>query len=303
MRWPAGKISPETAPGYCGMPPHTNQLPDELFFRKSMSRQKSKPNLLGNHQRCWIWGRNAVRETILAKRWPIIELMVSTEADDDRNLATEFCQQADTTLRFVTDADITKQCKASDHQGWAAKMTAFPYANEDDFTTAIQQTATNEKRHQTIVLLDHLQDPFNFGAIIRSAAAFNVTGIVIAKNHQVGVTSQVVRSSAGLVNRVPVFHCESLPFALSGMKEAGFTIFAATLEYSVSLTEIRFPHQSCLVIGQEGEGVSADVLTLCDQRIRIPIADEVESLNAAVASGVLFYEVSRQHSETLQPRN
>lgn len=256
---------------------------------RSQSRE-SKPELLGNHQRCWIWGRNAVRETILAENWEILELATSSQNPADRKLVDDYANRFGTVLSVVSDAELTKICKANDHQGWAAKMTAFPYRNFQDFTKETEQ----QRNDGLFVVLDHLQDAFNFGAIIRSAAAFHVSGIVIARKGQVGVTSQVTRSSAGLVNSIPIYRVDKLADAMEFMKQLKGKIFGTAMEDAVPIDQTKFSGLTAIVIGTESTGISADIMNRCDARIRIPIADHVESLNAAVASGILFYEINRQ---------
>ena len=136
-----------------------------MVERYRRSKRNTKQKLLGNHQKCWIWGRHAVVETLRAARWPILELAVadrlpSDELESVRNLASD----RECPLTVEPFESLKRRCGSSEHQGYVAKMPPFPYADANALLDAAKTTPL-------YLVLDSIQDPHNFGAIIRSAAA------------------------------------------------------------------------------------------------------------------------------------
>jgi 23S rRNA (guanosine2251-2'-O)-methyltransferase len=244
----------------------------------------SRKPLLGSHQRSWIWGRNLVAETLRAGKWTPYELRLTPEAE--RELRSITVSQ-DVPVHIDTHTRLTQLCGASDHQGVLAKMPPFPYA---DAKTLLDTAG----RNSLFVLTDHLQDPYNFGAIVRSAECFGVTGLFIPKARQVGVTSQVARSSAGAVNHVPIAQVDDLRALADELKQHGVRLVAASEHAATPLHSADLAGSLAIVIGNEGVGVSRELLDRCDLAVSIPLAGQVGSLNAAVAAGIVIYEASRR---------
>src|SRR5690606_8878227 len=182
---------------------------------------------------------------------------------------------------------LSQLCGADDHQGVIAKMPPFPYA---DAESLLEQPAPDG----LFIITDHLQDPYNFGAIVRSGECFGVAGVFIPTHRQVGVTSQVARSSAGAVNHVPIAQVEDLPQFAARLKQKGVRVAAASEHSATPLHEADLSRPIAVVIGNEGVGVSAALLTECDVSVAVPIRGQVGSLNAAVAAGIVLYEVARR---------
>ena len=246
----------------------------------------TKRPLLGSHQRSWIWGRNLVAETLRAGRWLPYELRVTTDAEG------ELAQLADSrgvVLHVEPAARLSQLCGADDHQGVLAKMPPFPYA---DAAELIARQANDS----LFVLTDHLQDPYNFGAIVRNAECFGASGIFIPKQRQVGVTSQVARSSAGAVNHVPIAHVDDLLALAQGLRRNGVRIVAASEHAATPLPSADLSRPIAIVIGNEGVGIGSDLLANCDLGVAIPLTGRVGSLNAAVAAGILLYEAARHRT-------
>jgi 23S rRNA (guanosine2251-2'-O)-methyltransferase len=178
------------------------------------------------------------------------------------------------------------------HQGVAARLREFAYASLDDLLAR----ATASGRPPLVVVLDGLQDPHNLGAVIRSADALGVHGVVLPRDRSVGVTATVARASAGAVEHVPVARVTNLSRALEELKAAGLWVAAADPEADQVLWDARLDGPLAVVIGAEGAGVRPGVLKHCDLRLRIPMAGRVASLNASVSAALVLYEVARQRS-------
>jgi 23S rRNA (guanosine2251-2'-O)-methyltransferase len=252
------------------------------------SRGKGKKKLLGSHQKCWIWGRNAVMETLQAGRWQILDLYLSRQLPLDI-LAQVQADSARLGLEAVVEDPevLARLCHTTEHQGYLARMTDFPYAGESQVMGALPPSPF-------CVVLDGIQDPYNFGAIIRSAEVFGANAVFIGETGQVGVTSMVVRSSAGAVNRVPIVRVPDLGTLVDGLRAKRIHLVAASEKASGELMGHDFRGGCAVVIGNEGVGPRPDILARCDSVVKIPQVGQIGSLNAAVAAGIFFYEVRRQ---------
>jgi len=247
-------------------------------------KHMSKKPLLGSHQRSWIWGRNLVTETLRAGIWTPYELRLAPETESEFRDLAEPCG---VTLHVEPATRLTQLCGAADHQGVLAKMPPFPYAD----AAGLLAGATEES---LFVVTDHLQDPYNFGAIVRSAECFGATGVFVPRDRQVGVTSQVARSSAGAVNHVPIARVDDLHALVGDLKRRGVRLVAASEHADTPLSEADLSGPVAVLIGNEGVGIEKTLLAKCDLAIAIPLAGRVGSLNAAVAAGILLYEVARR---------
>ncbi len=144
-----------------------------------------------------------------------------------------------------------------------------------------------------VVILDHIEDPHNFGAIIRTCEAAGVSGIIIPKDRQVGVTPTVVKTSAGAIYNMKISQVINLTSTISKLKDHGFWVVGTALEDSTDYREIDYTGKIALVIGNEGKGISRLVRESCDFVAKIPMYGTTNSLNASVASGIMIYEVVR----------
>ena len=243
---------------------------------------------MGSHQKCWLWGRHSIRELLRADRWHPQEiglgpgLPVSLERE-----VRAWAQRRSCPIQEWSDVEIEDRCRASDHQGLIARMPEFPYRGIDELLQTLPGQAW-------CVLLDGIQDPFNFGAILRSAEVLGASAAFIGGGQQCGVTAQVVRSSAGAVLHLPLARGDAVSDIAKALKSHRFKLCGASEKATQSPSEVNFRGPTCLVIGNEGRGISPELLTLCDQTIAIPQMGQVGSLNAAVAAGILCYEIGRQ---------
>ena len=143
-----------------------------------------------------------------------------------------------------------------------------------------------------LLILDDLNDPHNFGSILRTADATNVTGIIIPKHRAVGVTPVVAKTSTGAVEHIPIARVTNLGQALDKLKAAGFWIFGTDMNGTPS-TQWNTSGKLALIIGNEGRGISHNIKKQVDEMVTIPMNGHVQSLNASVAAAILMYEVFR----------
>lgn len=254
---------------------------------KQSKAKKSKP-LLGNHQKCWIWGRNAVRETLSAGFWTIWEIHLSEKLSAAERAQIEASATERSIPVFVTsEKALTQKCRASDHQGMIAKMAPFPYTDVEE----ILQRKTDSPLY---LILDRIQDPYNFGAIVRSAEILGADAIFTGTQEQCAVTSLVCRTSAGAVNHVPLAQVEDLIAFAQQLKDKNMNLLGTAMQAGESLVDYSFQQPTALIVGNEGTGVHPDLLAACTHLVRIPQQGQTESLNVAVSAGILLYEASRQ---------
>ena len=181
------------------------------------------------------------------------------------------------------------------HQGVIATMDPSALLiSLDDFLKTLD-TRTNP----SVVVLGEVQDPHNVGAIIRSAAAFGLSGVLIPEHNQAGITGAVVKTSAGMVFRIPLVSIGNVNNTLKILKEKGFWIYGLAMDGETSLGTDVFDAPVAFVVGNEGAGIREKTLTSCDVTLQIPMNSRTESLNAAVSAAVVFYEWSRKHPEAL----
>jgi 23S rRNA (guanosine2251-2'-O)-methyltransferase len=251
-------------------------------------RAKGKRALLGSHQKCWIWGRHLVVETLIAGRWPILELCLSQDLGADHlEAAQALAAKQKVPAVLEPPESLTRRCHSSEHQGYLARMSEFPYAGE-------AEALADAPSPPLLAILDRIQDPHNFGAIIRSAEVFGIGALFVGEQEQVPVTSMVARSSSGAVNRVPIVRVSALPGLAGRLRQRGVSVVAASEKATDGICGFDFRRPVAIVIGNEGRGISKDLCEQCDRSLRIPQHGALGSLNAAVAAAVFFYEARRQ---------
>ncbi len=295
-------------------------------------RKKRGKRVLGSHAKCWLWGRHVVLETLRAGRWPVLELHLAQDLRADRlDEAAQLALALDVPVKVQPGGRLEQLGHSPEHQGHLAKMGPFPYADAGALVTKVRDAAgqTNGSARRVsapaathgpplpwrervgvrgregddapagvqaalFAVLDRIQDPHNFGAMVRSAEVFGVGALFIAEREQAGVTTAVARSSAGAVNRVPIARVEDLVDLAGRLKGAGLALVGASEKAEVPLTDVDFRRPSAVVIGSEARGIRPALRDACDALVRIPQHGAIGSLNAAAAAAILFYEARRQ---------
>lgn len=152
----------------------------------------------------------------------------------------------------------------------------------------------------SLIILDELQDPQNVGAIIRSAAAFGIFGILIPEHNQAQVTGSVIKVSAGMAFRVPLVSVGNVNTVIRDLKDRGFAVYGLAGGAKYTVTKEAFELPTVFIIGNESDGIREKTAELCDKLLSIPINPKCESLNAAASSAVAFYAWSVKHPQSLK---
>ena len=179
--------------------------------------------------------------------------------------------------------------QGGNHQGIAAQVAPYVYW---DLSKLIDRA--KEVTDPVIVIADGIEDPHNLGAIIRTAEALGVQGVIIPQRRAVGVTSTVMKVAAGALENMAISRVTNLNQAINKLKEAGFWIYGTTADTDNLLHQTNFSGAVGLVIGSEGKGLSQLTEKNCDQLVAIPLVGKTPSLNASVAAAISLYEVFRQ---------
>ena len=222
-----------------------------------------------NVAREYLESNEKVRKVILAKNYNDNEILNLVKR---KNVDTEYVD------KYVLDK-ITKE----NHQGIILQVPDFEYSSLDDFMY---------KDDSFVVILDHIEDPHNFGAIIRTCEAAGVDGIIIPKNRSVDVTSTVIRTSVGASKYVPICQITNLTNTINELKKNGFWVVGTDMD-GTSYDEIDYKGKICIIIGNEGSGIGHLVRENCDFIASIPMKGKINSLNASVAAGIIIYEAVR----------
>src|SRR4051794_8158058 len=264
---PAGRGGPRVAPGRRSNP--TKEGPELLL------------------------GRNPVVEALRAGV-PATALYVAQGIDVDERV-TEIVRGAGDRgipILEISRNELDRMTGGVLHQGIGLQVPPFAYEDYDDLiAAALEQTAP------LLVALDGVTDPRNVGAVIRSVAAFGGHGVFMTERRAAGITATAWRTSAGAAARVPVSQVVNLTRAIKTAQQAGFTAIGLDADGETDLYQLEAAVGPLLVVvGSEGRGLSRLVGETCDLRVSIPMASDVESLNASVAAAVTLAEVSRRRT-------
>ncbi|MGB7328435.1 MAG: 23S rRNA (guanosine(2251)-2'-O)-methyltransferase RlmB [Rubripirellula sp.] len=269
---------------------------------KTNRKKSPKGGFSGNHQRGWLWGHHAVTETLSTGVWPVIEIFTNSKAADRFSDLLSAKQKAGIPIQVVDNDRLEQLTRSTEHQGLAIRLGPFPYQSIESLTGRVDSALSESKSDPTnlkssvplVVICDRLQDAFNFGAILRCCDGANVMGVIVGDHSQAPVTPHVVRSSSGAVNHLSIIKVSDLVETALQLKQQGMQVVAADANTQSNVWNSTLTGPTVLIIGSEATGVQPDLLSICDQRLWIPMQGKVTSLNAAVASGILLYEIRRQ---------
>lgn len=239
-----------------------------------------------------VLGRNPVVECLRAGvPATALHVALGTAADERVAEAVHLAADAGISILEVPRNDLDRMAGGALHQGVALQVPPYGYAHPDE----LLQEAAERDEPALIVALDGVTDPRNLGAVVRSVGAFGGHGVVVPQRRAAGMTAVAWRTSAGTAARVPVARATNLTRTLREYATAGLMVAGLDADGDVSLDDFELAADPLvLVIGSEGKGLSRLVRQTCDVTVSIPMAGPVESLNAAVAAGVVLADVARR---------
>ena len=227
-----------------------------------------------------VYGRNVAKE-VLKNNKKIKEILLQDNFDDKEILS--LIENKNLRVKKLNKKEIMRFDKFS-HQGIILDIEDFSYTDYEEFFNV-----DNAK----VVILDHLEDPHNLGAIIRTAEAAGITGIIIPKDRSVDINSTVMKTSAGALENMKISKVTNIVSTINDLKDNGFWIVGTTMDGEYDYKDIDYKGKIALVIGNDGNGMSKGVKDACDYIARIPMKGKINSLNASVAAGIMIYEMIR----------
>ena len=236
-----------------------------------------------------IFGRNAVIELIKSGRSINKIFVAEGSRDGSIKKILALAKNAGIICEFVNRNKLDKIC-AGNHQGIAASAAAVQYSTVEE----ILQLAESKNEPPFIILLDELEDPHNFGAILRTADACGVHGVIIEKRRSVQLNSTVAKTSAGAALYVKVAQITNVAQTLKKFHEMDLKIIGADMDGENIFTQSNLKGGIVLVIGSEGKGMRRLTKENCDMLVKIPMIGKRNSLNASVAAAILMYEIFNQ---------
>ncbi|ECB9830029.1 23S rRNA (guanosine(2251)-2'-O)-methyltransferase RlmB [Listeria monocytogenes] len=237
----------------------------------------------------WIGGRNPVLEVLRSDR-DIHKIYVQEGSQKGilKQVLT-LAKERKIQVQFVPKQKIEKAVSGA-HQGVAAQVAAYQYAELDDLFAA----AEAKDEMPFFIILDELEDPHNLGSIMRTADSVGAHGIIIPKRRSVGLTQTVAKASTGAMEYVPVVRVTNMVRTMEELQKRGLWIFGTDAKGSSDYRTMDVDMPLAIVIGSEGFGMSRLVREKCDFLVHLPMRGKVTSLNASVAASLLLYEVYRK---------
>ena len=247
-------------------------------------------------EKAYIYGRHAVMEAL--ENTPEIIEKLYLDLDPDRELSSLIMRNNIRMERFDSrflPADVERE---ANHQGYIGLVTIKRLVKSyGDFINGLTVTPDT-----VLVVLGELQDPQNVGAVIRTAAAFGVAGVLIPEHKQAQVTGSVIKVSAGMAFRVPLVSIGNVNTTLLDLKERGFWTYGLDAEAKQSLVTEKFDAPTVFVLGNESQGIRVKTLETCDIPLYIPMNPQCESMNVAASAAVALYAWSTKHPKALKAK-
>jgi 23S rRNA (guanosine2251-2'-O)-methyltransferase len=223
-----------------------------------------------------VYGRNAVRELLRARRRPV-----------RRVWATRSVEGAPAPVSVVSAEELERICGSAGHQGICAETTPYEYESGEDLLAVPDPL---------IVALDEIQDPQNLGAICRTAEAVGATGVVLPERRSAEVTPAVCKASAGAVEHLRIARVRNLADFLGDAKGGGTWVYGAAADGAVPYDQPDYRGGVVLVLGAEGKGLRPRVASTCDALVALPLRGKVASLNVSAAAAGLLYEILQRRT-------
>ena len=244
-----------------------------------------------------ICGRNPVLEALRSGR-EIDRLFVAHGTGGGSVTAIiAKCRAKGILIKEISPQKLDYYCGGANHQGVAVMFASQEYATVDDMF-ALAETR-GEKPF--LIICDEIEDPHNLGAIIRTAEATGVHGVIIPERRSASLNATVAKAACGALEYVPVARVTNIANTIDALKERGVWVFGADMDGD-DYTKTDFDTPCALVIGNEGKGIGALTAKKCDAILSLPMLGKINSLNASVAAGILMYEVVRSRKADKQPR-
>lgn len=237
-----------------------------------------------------VYGRNVIREIIAGKKRSIHEIHMTEHIKDIGDILA-FCKANSVKVVFETREKLEKYTGTDKNQGLAAEIDDVRLLNINEFLS------TRNLENSVVAVLDEVEDPHNFGAIIRSCEVLGVCGIITASRRSAPVNDTVFKTSSGAVDYMDIIEVPNINNALEILKKDGFWIYGLDLEGDKYLDEVKFDRKSAIVLGNEGRGLRPLVKKNCDFLVKIRQSGKLNSLNVSNAAAIVFYKAMMEREK------
>jgi len=238
-----------------------------------------------------IYGINPVLEALKSERRALNKIILAEGKERGViHMLRQLAREKGIPVQLSPRDALDRLAGSGHHQGVVAFTAASSYSTWED----LMERARAASGKAIVLILDSIEDPQNLGSLIRTAEACGVQGVILPKDRAAGITPTVVKASAGAAVHLPIVRVTNLANTLEELKKEGFWIVGADSRAEKSLYELKFDMNVGVVIGSEGKGVRPLLLKKCDYTVSIPMRGKVSSLNAAIAGGVILFEILRQ---------
>lgn len=236
-----------------------------------------------------ICGRNPVLEAVRSGR-EIDRLLIAHGISGGSVTAIiAKCKAKGVLIKEISPQKLDYYCGGANHQGVAVMLASQEYSTVDD----IMSLADSRNEKPFIIICDGLEDPHNLGAVIRTAEATGVHGVIIPERRSASLNATVAKAACGALEYVPVARVTNIASTIDMLKERGVWVFGADMD-GEDYTKTDFDVPCAIIIGNEGKGIGTLTAKKCDKIISLPMLGKINSLNASVAAGILMYETVRK---------
>lgn len=229
-----------------------------------------------------VYGRNAIREALRSGNAETFFTLKRFEKDP----LVQQAREESVPVKFVDENELTKMTKNSSHQGFVVISKDVAFLSLDELIGRAKKS-----KYPLLLMLDGLEDPHNFGAVLRTCDALGVDGVIIKSRGEVSLSPTVAKVSTGAFYYVNVCEVTNLSRAIETLQENGYWVVASDGEAKQSYDEVDYRCPICLIVGSEGFGISKLVLKKSDFVVKIPMVGHVNSLNASVSAAILISEI------------
>lgn len=232
----------------------------------------------------YLYGKNTCL-SVLESNEEIFEIYLTKNFKDQKII--DLLNKQKRKIKYVSSDYLDKLCNTNYHQGIVISVKDYEYA---DFEQVLRKEQANE--NSLFLLLDGLEDPQNFGSIIRTSEVLAISGIIIPKNRSVKVTPTVARVSTGAIENIDIMQVTNLRQTINTLKENGYWIVGADMHTDLLYDQVDYKMKVALIIGSEGKGISNLLKKECDFIVKLPMYGKTSSLNAAVSAAILMYQIN-----------
>jgi 23S rRNA (guanosine2251-2'-O)-methyltransferase len=236
-----------------------------------------------------VFGRHPVMEVLRAGKRKVETIFHVPESAHRLKDVLDFAAQKKIPIKTAGNHQLDRRTQGGLHQGLMAVVEPIPLHTLDFFVELVR----SKKKNPVVVVMDSIEDPHNFGAVLRSAETLGLAGAIFPKDRSCDINSTVVKSSAGATEHLDFCRVTNISETLKTLRNEGFYSVAAEADGEINLPDFKPTFPLAIVIGSEGKGVRPLVRRNCDSSVRIPLFGNVSSMNVSSASAIIFYEVSK----------